>query len=120
VLSFGTARDDERERYFVDGVTREIIVALSRYAELRVIAANSSMIYRQEDVDLDRAVREPRIGYALVIGVQRDDGRVRVSARPIDTATRAHIWAERFDRASRDIFAVQDEIAERTPRVPPE
>jgi adenylate cyclase len=70
------------------------------------------LIYRQGDIDLDRASRELRIAYALVIGVQRDGGRVRVSARLIDTATRAHLWAERFDSGTKDIFAVQDEIAE--------
>ncbi len=113
VLPLSAAGDNERERYFADGITHEIIVALSRSAELRVIAANSSLIYRQGDVDLDRAARELRIGYALMIGVQRDADQVRISARLIDTATRAHLWAERFDRDLRAIFAVQDEIAER-------
>jgi TolB-like protein len=103
--------DDDPERYFASGVVREIIVALTRYPGLRVIAANSSRHFRSE-ADLDRAVAELGIDYALVVGVQRAEERVRVAARLINVASRAYVWADRYDRELTDIFSVQDDIAE--------
>lgn len=103
--------DDGAERYLAGGVVREIIMALTRYPGLRVIAANSSRHFSSES-DLDRAVVELGIRYALVVGVQRAGDRVRVSARLIDAGTRAYAWADRYDRELTDIFAVQDDIAE--------
>jgi TolB-like protein len=103
--------DDDPERYFGSGVAREIIVALTRYSGLRVIAANSSRHFRSE-ADLDRAVAELDIDYALVVGVQRAGERVRVSARLIEATTCAYVWADRYDRELSDIFLVQDDIAE--------
>lgn len=103
--------DDDPERYFAGGVVRDIIMALTRYPGLRVIAANSSRHFRSE-ADLGRAVAELGIDYALVVGVQRAGERVRVSARLIEAATRAYVWADRYDRELTDIFLVQDDIAE--------
>ena len=105
------SEDDDPDHYFAGGMVREVILALTRYPGPRVIAANSSRHFRGEPA-LDRAVAELGIRYALVVAVQRVGERVRVSARLIEAATRAYIWADRYDRDLTDVFAVHDEIAE--------
>lgn len=103
---------DPREQYFGDGITREVITALSRFAGLTVIAANSSFRFRGDTLDVERVRRELGVRYVAVIGVQRAGERVRVSAQLIDTSSRSLRWAERYDREAGDIFAVQDEVAD--------
>jgi TolB-like protein len=100
------------EQYFGDGVTREVITALSRFAGLAVIAANSSFRFRGDSPDVDRVRRELGVRYVAIIGVQRAGERVRVTAQLIDTGRRSLRWAEHYDRLAQDIFAVQDEVAD--------
>jgi TolB-like protein len=100
------------EQYFGDGVTREVITALSRFAGLTVIAANSSFRFRGDSPDVDRMRRELGVRYVAVIEVQRAGERVRVTAQLIDADRRSLRWAERYDRLAQDILAVQDEVAE--------
>jgi TolB-like protein len=112
VLPVSSASGDPREQYFGDGVVREVITDLSRFAGLNVIAANSSFQFRSDSLDIDRVRRELGVRYLAAISVQRAGERIRVSAQLIDTDTRSLRWAERYDRQVQDIFAVQDEVAE--------
>jgi TolB-like protein len=112
VLPVSNAGCDEREQYFGDGVVREVITALSRFAGLTVIAANSSFQFPSDSLELDRVRRELGVRYLAFIGVQRAGERVRVSAQLVDANSRSLRWAERYDRQAQDIFAVQDEVAE--------
>ena len=112
VLPVGTTGGDPREHYFEDGITREVITALSRFAGLTVIAANSSFQFRGDTLEVERVRRELGVRYVAVIGVQREGERVRVSAQLIDANSRSLRWAERYDREAHDIFAVQDEVAD--------
>jgi adenylate cyclase len=112
VLPVSNVGGDPPEQYFGDGVTREVITALSRFAGLTVIAANSSFRFRGDRPDVDRVRRELGVRYVAVIEVQRAGERVRVTAQLIDAGRRSLRWAERYDRLAQDIFAVQDEVAE--------
>lgn len=112
VLPTGNVGGDPREQYFGDGITRELVTALSRFAGLTVIAANSSFQFRGAALEEERVRRELGVRYVAVIGVQREGERVRVSAQLVDADSRSLRWAERYDREARDIFAVQDEVAE--------
>jgi len=112
VLPVSSAGSDPQEQYFGDGVIREVITALSRFAGLTVIAANSSLRFRDDSPDTDRVRRELGVRYMAPIGVQRAGERVRVSAQLFDADNRSLRWAERYDRKAQDIFAIQDEVAE--------
>ncbi|MBZ9873678.1 winged helix-turn-helix domain-containing tetratricopeptide repeat protein [Mesorhizobium sp. BR1-1-9] len=97
--------------YFADGIVDDIITGLARINWLFVIARNSSFTYKGRAMDVKQVGRELGVRYVLEGSVRRAGGSVRVTGQMIDTSTGAHIWAERFDRASADIFALQDEIA---------
>jgi TolB-like protein len=111
ILPITNVGSDPKERYFGDGVTREVITALSRFADLSVIAANSSLRFRDRAVDAHEAQSELGVQYIGTVAVQRVGQQVRISAQLIDTETRAHLWAERYDRHMRDVFSMQDEVA---------
>jgi adenylate cyclase len=110
VLPFQNLSGDPEQEYFADGMVEEIITALSRIRWLFVIARNSSFIYKGQAVDVKRVGRELGVRYVLEGSVRRSGDRVRVTAQLIDAISSAHVWAERYDRDLRDIFAVQDEI----------
>src|SRR5215472_12548245 len=102
---------DPEQDYFVDGMVEEITTALSRIRWLFVIACNSSFTYKGRAVDVKEVARELTVPYVLEGSVRKSGNRGRVAGQLIDTATGAHIWAERFDGALDDIFALQDEVA---------
>src|SRR5262249_29490673 len=113
VLPFKNVSGDPEQEYFVDGLTEDIITALSKWRWFLVIARNSTFGYKgrtatPKDVGRDLAVR-----YVLEGSVRRAGQRVRISSQLIDTATGTHLWAERYDRDLTDIFAVQDDITSR-------
>ncbi len=110
VLPFTNMSVDAGQDYFADGMTEEIITALSRIPGLFVIANNSTRIYKGREVDIKDVGRDQGVRYVLEGGIRKADGQIRVTVRLIDTATGRHIWAERFQRKLDDIFAVQDEI----------
>ena len=112
VLAFTNMSGDPEQEYFSDGMAEDIITELSRSRSLFVIARNSSFTYKGRAVDVKQVARE--LGVRYVRGRQRAPrgGRVRVTAQLIDAETGNHIWAERYDRALEDVFAVQDEITE--------
>jgi adenylate cyclase len=110
VLAFTNMSGDPDQEYFSDGIADDIITELSRSRSLFVIAGNSSFTYKGRPVDVKQVAREMGVRYVLEGSVRRSSGRVRVIAQLIEAGTGNHIWAERFDRAPEDVFAVQDEI----------
>jgi TolB-like protein len=110
VLPFVNMSGDPEQEYFVDGLTDDIITALSHVSGLTVIARTSSFIYKGEKVDTKRVAKELSVGYVMEGSVRRAGERVRVSAQLIDGMTGHHVWAERYDRPAGDIFDIQDEI----------
>lgn len=111
VLPFDNMGGDPGQGYFSDGITHDIISALSKFSGLMVIAGDSSFRFRGVGADLPRLARELGVRYVLEGGVRRDDRQIRVGARLTDTSTGAHLWAETYERPFRDLFALQDEIA---------
>ena len=110
VLPFQNMSGDPEQEYFADGMVEDIITALSRFKWLFVIARNSTFTYKGRSVDIRQVGRELGVRYVLEGSVRRATDRVRITAQLIDAETSAHIWANRYDRAVQDIFALQDEI----------
>ena len=102
---------DPAQEYFSDGVAEDIITELSRSRALFVIARNSSFTYKGRPVDVKQVGREMGVRYVLEGSVRRCGERLRISAQLVEAETGNHIWAERYDRALADVFAVQDEIS---------
>jgi adenylate cyclase len=111
VLAFTNMSGDANQEYFSDGITEDIITGLSRFAELFVIARNSSFQYKGKSPDIRQVGRELGVRYVLEGSIRRAGDRVRISAQLIDAVTGAHLWAERYDRELKDVFAVQDEVS---------
>jgi adenylate cyclase len=111
VLPFDNMGGDPGQGYFSDGITHDIISALSKFSGLMVIAGDSSFRYRGVGADLPRLARELGVRYVLEGGVRRDERRIRIGARLTDASTGAHLWAETYERPFGDLFALQDEIA---------
>ena len=110
VLPFTNMSGDLEQEYFSDGITEDIITALSKIKNLLVIARNSTFTYKGKSVDVRQISREQGVRYVLEGSVRKAGNRVRVTAQLIDATTGHHIWAERYDRDLKDIFEVQDEI----------
>jgi len=102
---------DPEQEYFVDGMVEEIITALSRIRWLFVIARNSSFTYKGQTIDVKQVGRELGVRYVLEGSVRKAGQRVRITAQLIDTATGAHLWADRFDGSLEDVFDLQDKVA---------
>ena len=112
VLPFTNMTDDPAQDYFSDGISEDLITALSKLRWFFVIARNSSFIYKGKAVLLKQIGDELGVGYVVEGSVRKVGERVRISAQLNDVATGSHIWAERYDRDLADVFAVQDEITE--------
>jgi adenylate cyclase len=110
VLPFQNMSGDPEQEYFCDGMVEDIITGLSRVKWLLVIARNSSFTYKGRTADVKQIGRELGVRYVLEGSVRKAGDRVRITGQLIDAATSAHVWAERYDRKSDDIFALQDEI----------
>jgi adenylate cyclase len=110
VLAFQNMSGDADQEFFADGIAEDIITALSRAKWLFVIARNSSFTYKGKSTDIRQVGRELGVRYVLEGSVRKAGNRVRITAQLIDANSGHHLWAERFDRALEDIFAVQDEI----------
>ncbi|MEO5903471.1 MAG: protein kinase [Gemmatimonadaceae bacterium] len=111
VLPFSNVSADAENEFFSDGVTEEIINALSKIEALEVVSRRSAFAYKGKDVDMREIGRELAVRHLLAGSVRRAGPRLRVSAELIDVETGFHLWSERFDREMADIFAIQDEIA---------
>jgi TolB-like protein/tetratricopeptide (TPR) repeat protein len=111
VLPFKNIGEPEQE-YFSEGISDDIITALSRIRWFYVIARNSSFNYRGQSVPLKEVGEQLGVGYVVEGSVRRDGERVRISVQLSNVSTGIHIWSERYDRSLADVFSVQDEITQ--------
>ena len=111
MLPFVNMSEDPKQEFFSDGMTEEIITTLSKSPYLFVIARNSTFTYKGKPVKVKQVSEELGVRYVLEGSVRRSGEKVRITAQFIDAMTGYHLWAERYDRDLKDIFALQDEIA---------
>lgn len=111
VLPFSNLSPDGAGDYFADGMVDDIVTGLSRIKWLFVIARQSTSIYKARAADVAQIGRELGVRYVLEGSVRKTAERVRINCQLIDASTRTHVWAERFERRSDDVFALQDDVA---------
>ncbi|QOZ32762.1 adenylate/guanylate cyclase domain-containing protein [Bradyrhizobium sp. CCBAU 53421] len=112
VLPFANMSGDPEQEHFADGIAEDIITSLSRLRGFFVIARNSTFTYKGRAIEVKTIARELGVRYVLEGSIRKATNRVRVTAQLIDGQSGNHVWAERYDRELKDIFAVQDEITE--------
>jgi TolB-like protein len=112
VLPFNNMSGDREQEYFSDGISEDIITALSKLRWFFVIARNSSFIYKRKAVHLKQIAEELGVRYVVEGSVRKDGDLLRITAQLNDATTGSHIWADRYDRDLTDVFAVQDEITD--------
>src|SRR5512139_2840803 len=112
ILPFSNMSGDAKDDSFAEGVTEEIITALSRVRWFFVIARGSTFAYRSKDIDPNEIARELGVRYILMGSIRRAGDRIRVTAKLIDGSNGSSVWARSYDRALPDIFAIQDEITQ--------
>ncbi len=112
VLPFINMSGDPEQEYFSDGLTEDLITGLSKFRGLFVISRNSVFTYKGLTIKPEQVKKELGVRYMLEGSVRKAGDRVRVTAQLIDTTTGGHLWAERYDRELKDIFALQDEITQ--------
>jgi adenylate cyclase len=110
VLPFANMSGDPEQEFFVDGLTEDILTELSRRRELFVISRTSTFVYKGKAQNLREIAQALGARYLVEGSVRKSGDRLRVTVQLIDTASDAHIWAERYDRKLDDVFAIQDEI----------
>jgi TolB-like protein len=113
VLPFANLGNDPEQQYFADGITEDLTTDLSRIWDMSVISRNTAFTYKDRRIDTKQIGRELCVRYVLEGSVRRSANQVRVNAQLIDTETDTHLWAERFDGDTSDLFALQDEITSR-------
>lgn len=112
VLPFLNMSGNAEQEYFSDGISEDLITALSKLHSFFVIARNSTFVYKGKAANLKQIGQELGVRYIVEGSIRRSSDRVRITAQLNDVETGGHIWAERYDRDLADIFAVQDEITE--------
>ncbi len=110
VLPFANMSEDPKQEFLSDGITESIITALSKVPRLFVIARHSTFNYKGKSVKVKQVSEELGVRYVLEGSVQRSADRIRIHAQMVDAFTGHHIWAEKYDRDLKNIFALQDEI----------
>src|ERR1700757_5239261 len=110
ILPFENAGGDPEKSYLSDGITADIIIALSRFSGLLVIAANSSFRYRGDQIDIRTVAQELGVQYVVQGSVRHSEDRIRISVQLIGASTGTHRWADRYECRASDVFAVQDEV----------
>jgi adenylate cyclase len=113
VLPLTNMSGDREQEYFSDGITDDLITALSRLSGLFVIARTSSFTYKGKAVGLQEVGKQLGVKYVLGGGVRKAGDQVRITVQLADATTGAELWAERYDRRMKDVFALQDEIVRR-------
>ncbi|MBI3247407.1 MAG: tetratricopeptide repeat protein [Deltaproteobacteria bacterium] len=113
VLPFTNMSGDPEQEYFSDGMTEDLITALSKLSGLFVIARHSAFVYKGRAVKVTEVSQELGVRYVLEGSVRKADSQVRINAQLVDATTGHHLWAESYDRELKDIFALQDEIREK-------
>jgi len=110
VLPFINMSGDTEQEHFSDGISEDIITALSKVRKLFIVARSSTFTYKGQAIDVKRVGREQGVRYVLEGSVRKGGNRLRITAQLIDAVTGHHIWAQRYDREVEDIFVLQDEI----------
>ena len=110
VLPFTNISGDPKEDYLSDGITEQIITALSKTPKMLVIARNSVFTYKGKPVMVQQVSEELGVRYVLEGSVQKEGDRLRITAQLIDAKTGNHLWSERYDRELKDLFDLQDDI----------
>ncbi len=110
VLPFQNMSDDPEQEFFADGMSEDIITALSRLPNLVVIARNSTFVYKGQAIDVRKVGRDLGVSHVLEGSIRKSGDRLRITVQLVDTRDGGHLWAERYDRKLDDIFAIQDEI----------
>jgi TolB-like protein/class 3 adenylate cyclase len=113
VLPFADLSGDPDQQYFADGITEDVTTDLSRIADMVVISRNTAFTYRNRTIQTRQIGRELNVRYVLEGSVRRAGNRVRVNAQLIDAESDVHVWADRIDSATDDMFAFQDEVTNR-------
>jgi adenylate cyclase len=112
VLPFANLSGDPEQDYFSDGVTEDVITDLSKVSSLAVVSRNTAFSFKGKALTLSQVARQLNVSHILEGSVRKSGERVRVTAQLIEGASDSHLWAERYDRDLKDIFALQDEIAQ--------
>jgi adenylate cyclase len=110
VLPFQNLSEDQKNDYFVDGITEDLITDLSKVGGLFVISRSTAFSYKGRSVSISELAGELGVRYVLEGSIRRAGDRIRVNAQLIDAKTDRHLWAERYDRQLTDVFAVQDDV----------
>jgi TolB-like protein/Tfp pilus assembly protein PilF len=110
VLPFVNMSDDPGNEYFSDGLTEDLITALSRIEGLRVVSRSTAFRFKGKEIDIPRIGAQLHVGTVLEGSVRKAGNRFRITAQLIDVTADSHLWSEKYDRDMADIFAVQDEI----------
>ena len=113
VLPFQNMSGDPSQEYFSDGMTEDLITGLAKLSGLFVIARNSVFVYKGQPVKPAQVSRELGVRYVLEGSVRKAENRVRITAQLIDATTGYHVWAERYDRELKDVFALQDDVTQK-------
>ena len=112
VLPFDNMSDNPEQEHFADGISEDLITALSRIRSFFVIARNTTFTYKGRAVDVSKVSKELGVRYVLEGSVRKSGDRIRITSQLIDGTSGNHVWAERFDRDLTDIFDLQDEISQ--------
>jgi adenylate cyclase len=110
VLPFDNMTGDPKQEYFTDGFTEEIITSLSKIPALFVISRNSTFTYKGKPVKVQQVSEELGVRYVLEGSIQKSSSRIRINVQLIDAISGQHVWAQSYDRAMKDLFALQDEV----------
>ena len=113
VLPFDNLSGDSKQEYLADGISENIISALSKISKMLVIARNSTFTYKGKPVNVKQVSRELGVRYVLEGSVQKAGDQLRVTAQLVDATTGNHLWSERYDRELKDIFVLQDDITKK-------
>lgn len=111
VLPFKNLSDDPEQEYFSDGITEELIGALAKVKELKVISRTSAFFYKGKDVDLPTVGEKLKVDNVLEGSVRKSGNKLRITAQLINVADDTHLWSETYDREMKDGFDIQDEIS---------
>jgi len=112
VLPFENLSGDPEQEYFADGIAEDVLTALARFRWFLVIARNSSFTYKHRNVDIRQVGRELGVRYVLEGSVRKAGDRLRITGQLIEAATGGHLWAEKYDGTTADVFDLQDRITE--------
>jgi adenylate cyclase len=112
VLPFDNMSRDPEQEFLADGITEDLITALSKIRWFFVIARNSTFTYKGKALEVKQVAKELGVRYVLEGSVRKAANRVRITAQLVDATTGRHVWAERYDRQIEDIFDLQDEMTQ--------